>query len=294
MAISRCNVHTDPSRMETTEHGDLLFPLACYEDDMETMDVPMHWHEEMEYILVVKGRIGGHVGMEEVTLQEGEGILINNGILHSVKQCHHTSVLHSFVFHPQLIGGASHSFYYQNLITPFYDNDSLPYVKMDGTETWHRELADHMMTAWRAVTDEAAGYQIEARYHISKAMMILSRHLPSTVLPVQNTGMMKRMKQLLQYIDLHYRETINNAVLMQVAACSESVLLRSFHKTVGISPMQYVMKVRMDHARRLLVTTDLKAGQIGKEVGYEDFSYFTKDFHRMTGMTPMEYRKQSI
>ena len=106
--------------------------------------------------------------------------------------------------------------------------------------------------------------------------------------------MMKRMKQLLQYIDLHYRETINNAVLMQVAACSESVLLRSFHKTVGISPMQYVMKVRMDHARRLLVTTDLKAGQIGKEVGYEDFSYFTKVFHRMTGMTPMEYRKQSI
>ena len=294
MAISRCNVHTDPSRMETTEHGDLLFPLACYEDDMETMDVPMHWHEEMEDILVVKGRIGGHVGMEEVTLQEGEGILINNGILHSVKQCHHTSVLHSFVFHPQLIGGASHSFYYQNLITPFYDNDSLPYVKMDGTETWHRELADHMMTAWRAVTDEVAGYQIEARYHISKAMMILSRHLPSTVLPVQNTGMMKRMKQLLQYIDLHYRETINNAVLMQVAACSESVLLRSFHKTVGISPMQYVMKVRMDHARRLLVTTDLKAGQIGKEVGYEDFSYFTKVFHRMTGMTPMEYRKQSI
>lgn len=165
---------------------------------------------------------------------------------------------------------------------------------MDGTEAWHRELADHMMTAWRAVTDEVAGYQIEARYHISKAMMILSRHLPSTVLPVQNTGMMKRMKQLLQYIDLHYRETINNAVLMQVAACSESVLLRSFHKTVGISPMQYVMKVRMDHARRLLVTTDLKAGQIGKEVGYEDFSYFTKVFHRMTGMTPMEYRKQSI
>lgn len=294
MAISRCNVHTDPSRMETTQHGSLLFPLACYKDDMETMDVPMHWHEEMEYILVVKGSIEGHVGTEDMTLKQGEGILINNGILHSVKQCHHTSVLHSLVFHPQLIGGASHSFYYQNLITPFYDNASLPYVKMDGTEAWHRELADHMMTAWRAVTDEVAGYQIEARYHISKAMMILSSHLPSYTPPLQNTEMMRRMKLVLQYIDLHYMELINNTVLMQVAACSESVLLRSFRRTLGISPMQYVMKVRIDHARQLLVTTDLKTGQIGKEVGYEDFSYFTKVFHRMTGMTPMEYRKQSI
>ena len=100
MAISRCNVHTDPSRMETTEHGDLLFPLACYEDDMETMDVPMHWHEEMEYILVVKGRIGGHVGMEEVTLQEGEETLGRESFLelgHEVEDeaAHHQLSLNS-------------------------------------------------------------------------------------------------------------------------------------------------------------------------------------------------------
>ena len=293
MSISRCNVHTDPSRMETTQHGDLLFPLACYEDDMETMDVPMHWHKEMEYILVVKGRISGHVGMEEMTLKEGEGILINNGILHSVKQCRHTSVLHSLVFHPQLIGGVTHSFYYQNLIAPFYDNASLPYVRMDGTQKWHQDFADHMMSAWHSVTCEVDGYPIEARFHMSKAMMILSRHLPSTVSPVQDTEMMERMKQLLQYIDLHYQNTMNNGVLMRIAACSESVLLRSFRRTLGISPMQYVMKIRIDKARQLLTATDLKAGQIGKEVGYEDFSYFTKVFHRMTGMTPMEYRKQS-
>lgn len=293
MAVSRCNVHTDPSRMETTQHGSLRFPLACYEDDMETMDVPMHWHEEMEYILVVKGSIEGHVGTEDMTLKQGEGILINNGILHSVNLCHHASVLHSLVFHPQLISGTSHSCFYQDLIAPFYGNDALPYVLMDGTQNWHQEFADHMMAAWHSVTCETDDYPIEARFHMSKAMMILSRHLPSYISPLQNTEMMERMKQMLQYIDLHYRETINNAVLMQVAACSESVLLRSFRRTIGVSPMQYVMKVRIDQARHLLITTDLKAGQIGKEVGYEDFSYFTKVFHRMTGMTPMEYRRQN-
>ena len=47
MAISRCDVHADPSRMEIPQHGSLL--LVFYEDDMEPMDVPMHWHEKMEY-----------------------------------------------------------------------------------------------------------------------------------------------------------------------------------------------------------------------------------------------------
>ncbi len=42
MAISHCHVHTNNKQKETVQHGNMLFPIACYEDHMEEVDVPIH------------------------------------------------------------------------------------------------------------------------------------------------------------------------------------------------------------------------------------------------------------
>ena len=85
MAIQICDVHTDQRLKEQTQHGDLLFPVACYEDDMAVDNVPMHWHEELEYILATAGTVTVQVGTEKRTLEKGAGVLINTGVLHAVQ-----------------------------------------------------------------------------------------------------------------------------------------------------------------------------------------------------------------
>lgn len=65
MVNLHCTLHTDKNQKEITRHGSVLFPVACYEDDMACTDVPIHWHDEFEYILAFNGTIHLHVAQSQ-------------------------------------------------------------------------------------------------------------------------------------------------------------------------------------------------------------------------------------
>ncbi len=291
MAIQICDVHTDQRLKEQTQHGDLLFPVACYEDDMAVDNVPMHWHEELEYILVTAGTVTVQVGTEKRTLEKGAGVLINTGVLHAVQHVPGgASVLRSLVIHPEVIGGSPHSCYWQELVVPFCGREDLPFLLLGGSRPWHGAVAALMMRAWDAIVQEADGYAIEARYALSRAMHLICGNLAACPAAPLDETLMERMKLLLDYLAAHYDEDISNQTLMRLAACSESVLLRSFRKTVGTSPMRYLTDYRLERAAAQLLATDAKVSEIAARVGFHDISYFTKCFRRATGQTPRQFR----
>lgn len=292
MMLSICNVRTNLSQKEITAHGSTTFPVACYEDDMELISVPIHWHEEFEFILAVEGRLTLHLGTEQLYLTEGSAVLINSGCLHFVETVKEgPSVLKSLVIHPKLIGGYKESCFWKNLIMPFSENSGLQYIVLDGSESWHDSAIRLMMDAWNAITCERYDFENDSRYFISRAFRLITDHgIDIREITVQNSNTIKRMKQLLQYIDEHYAEDITNQVLMEQISCSESVLLRSFKQTVGTSPMRYIKDYRIEKAASMLLSTSKKSCEIAMECGFNDFSYFTKVFRQKMGKTPVEYR----
>lgn len=52
MALSLCNTTTNEHGRELIEHGTVLFPVACYDDDLIKKSVPCHWHDELEVVIV--------------------------------------------------------------------------------------------------------------------------------------------------------------------------------------------------------------------------------------------------
>ncbi len=64
-----------------------------------------------------------------------------------------------------------------------------------------------------------------------------------------------------------------------------------FHKEVGVTFSTYMKNCRIDKAKELLCGTELKLGEIAKQVGYTDPKYFSKVFKDVTGMLPTEYRR---
>jgi transcriptional regulator GlxA family with amidase domain len=59
---------------------------------------------------------------------------------------------------------------------------------------------------------------------------------------------------------------------------------------VGVSPIAYLRRQRIERARRLLRETDLPVGAIALQVGFNDFSYFARTFREVVGVTPRGYR----
>lgn len=73
---------------------------------------------------------------------------------------------------------------------------------------------------------------------------------------------------------------------------SSSHLRSIFKSEIGMTPAQYIKKLRLLEAKRLLETTFLNVQQVMRCVGISDDSHFVRDFKKRYGMTPMHYRRK--
>ena len=74
---------------------------------------------------------------------------------------------------------------------------------------------------------------------------------------------------------------------------SKHHLIHLFNKHLHFTPNEYMIQLRILHAKELLQQTSLPASKIGEMVGIEDENYFYRIFKKRTGLTPQAYRKQS-
>lgn len=72
---------------------------------------------------------------------------------------------------------------------------------------------------------------------------------------------------------------------------SRSQLVRSFDATVGMSPMAYLRKMRVERMARLLVSTDLSIAEAARSVGWKNQFHASQCFHAAYGVSPTEYRR---
>ncbi len=73
---------------------------------------------------------------------------------------------------------------------------------------------------------------------------------------------------------------------------SSSHFTRLFRRAFGTSPVDWLRRERISQAKRRLVETTIPIEWVAEQVGYQDRFFFSKDFKKLTGMTPREYRKR--
>ena len=95
----------------------------------------------------------------------------------------------------------------------------------------------------------------------------------------------------IKYIQNHYTEPLNRDILANYVSLSPSYFSTLFKEQTGMSPMEYVTKLRLDKAKQLLLSTRLPITQIASGVGYANAFYFTRVFRKHTGLSPREFRK---
>lgn len=81
------------------------------------------------------------------------------------------------------------------------------------------------------------------------------------------------------------------AELAEAAGCSAATLDRRLRRVFALSPQQYVLRARVDHAAALLGGTDLPVAEVARASGFYDQASFTRTFGRLTGETPAQFRR---
>ena len=100
----------------------------------------------------------------------------------------------------------------------------------------------------------------------------------------------KRIRAITNYIDRHYTEKLLLTDLARELGLSMSYLSAFFKSVFGISFQSYVMKMRCERARQLLLLTDFSLLDISVACGFSDLKYFNKGFTCQFGCSPRQYR----
>ena len=95
-----------------------------------------------------------------------------------------------------------------------------------------------------------------------------------------------------RYLQDHLSEEISLNVLSDEFHLNAQYISQLFKNEIGVNFLSYLTNIRMEHAKKLLISTDLSIGEISEQSGYGDYRVFTKAFKKITGSTPSQYRRE--
>lgn len=102
-----------------------------------------------------------------------------------------------------------------------------------------------------------------------------------------------KLRRVQEYIETNLAKPVTLGEIASVAALSQYHFTRSFKAAMGISPLQYVWKRRVEKAKRIMLTTELPMQAVSHMAGFSSQSHFTTVFRRVTGASPTTWRRQA-
>lgn len=128
---------------------------------------------------------------------------------------------------------------------------------------------------------------LTALIHRTKQVQRLERLFKSN----QKPGPREVIVNVKEYLDTHFNEPYNRAMLAKKFCIHEDYMCQLFKKVTHMSIAQYINMKRIEMAKQLLVDTESKVIDIAFHVGFDNLTYFYRSFKQFTGQTPVEYRK---
>lgn len=113
-----------------------------------------------------------------------------------------------------------------------------------------------------------------------------------TVYETRNEKNFKVVERAMEYIRQNYKNDITLEDVANAIFISPYYLSHLFRDELGITFIEYLTKIRIEEASRLLLTTNMSIIRIAEEVGYSDSSYFSKVFKKLQNVTPSQYRQR--
>jgi AraC-like DNA-binding protein len=147
------------------------------------------------------------------------------------------------------------------------------------------ELTDRLDTELKA---RKPGFRFMATAAFMQIICHLSRCYGRN--PSHDGRAILRIGHALSYLEKNIHHAVNLDELASLASLSRRSFLRVFQSATGTSPLTWVIEQRINRACNLLRQTDKRVTEIAFDVGFNDSNYFTRQFRKITGLSPRNYR----
>ena len=250
----------------------------------------MHWHEDIQFIYVLDGKIEVVTLESRTVLHKGDGFFINKNVVHLVDKvdaCHYNSFIFPDYFLRFYLGSPAEQIVRQ--IIGLEDFPVFPIVNVKENIA----VLNTLRKLSSLEQNKTTLYPYEVLSTLSTLWLEFCRavQISENEAHKKNSQITNRMAIFLQYIELHYPEDVTLESLAKSANVSKSECLRCFKTTLQTTPYKYLIEYRLSKAADLLKNTDKLIENITSEVGFHHASHFGKCFREKTGFSPSEYRE---
>ncbi|MCI3923099.1 AraC family transcriptional regulator [Paenibacillus sp. TRM 82003] len=282
---------------EARVHGEPVYPVSTYRitcpPDRPLLD--LHWHDELEFLIMVEGEAVFRVDAADYTVRAGEAIFVNSGELHSgVVAGAEPVTFCAVVFHSALFGDGVHDKVYERYIFPLVDKTYVVPSHLTPATDACRDILSLLGQLFEANESEAPMRELTTKglLHLCVSKLLLAGGGARREGKADAGGeKLERLKRVIARIEERYEESISLGELAEVAQMSESYFCRYFKRITTKTPVEYINDYRIGRAAALLRQSNRKVMDIALDVGFSNLNYFNTVFKKRFGCTPSSFRR---
>lgn len=272
-------------------------PIQCISMNKSKLETQKnyHYHDYTELLFGLSGEVDAYVGNECYRLTEGDMLIVHNYDIHDVLGRGVESRYIVVKFLPSIL------FTQEQTLSEY----SYALLLLQNTHTrknffTKRELSDTAIPSlflrlWEEWQGEKFGYELALRADVTVIFMHIMRKWreenPDLVKGITVSGHSELLHKAISIIDNEYASVTETECAARIGL-SPSYFSRVFKSAMQMSFPDYVNRIRMRNAERLLLSGEVSITEISECVGFSSCAYFISCFRKAYGSTPAKYRKR--
>lgn len=267
-------------------------PFCCYHNYNMTYPfrIPVHWHPEIEILYVIRGPLKVIIEGEEYTGTQGDVFCVSPGELHFMDPASADIDYYALLFPLELLAFQLEDTLDKEFFQPLRDHSRI--LPHHPSTPENAAMLRYLFT--RIIRTEQEPDSTEKQLNLRILLLSLLREFAASGLqhPRSSRGNDPMQRELLTYLQQNYMEPLRLEDLSKQFHLSEKYLSRYFKQHFHLTLTQYLMHLRLTHARHLLETGDLPVTEVALQSGFSNVSHFIRSFHAAFQMSPLQYRKR--
>ena len=314
---------------EKRDSGESPFPYLTYPCSipLDFPLVPLHWHDEMEFVYIKKGRGLVSVDFTPFEVEAGDIIIICPGQLHTIEQLPHASMEYENIIFPlTLLGSRQPDACWEQYLSPVLRRQASLPSKLTPAQSYYRNVAACIDEIDEIRRTFPGGYELlikgklfELFFHLYAGHAVLASGVIGgndgtnsgtdngannrangsansgagfPVIPGNRQKSLDKTRLILKIVEEHYSEKLSIKEMAEACGFSQSHFMKFFKNTIGLPFTAYLNDYRLTMASRLLLSSEDSILTIAGDTGFDNLSYFNRIFKQRFGMTPREFRRQ--
>lgn len=266
------------------------FPFRVFQNE-GYYNTPHHWHEDVEIIYQIEGKLKAGIGNTIYNLEERDILIISSGQVHyfykEAEWSNRAVVQFKMSVYDTFLSGTKDA----NTIRPMFNHSKLIKRGSDVHILMEKQINELIQENLK----REDGYKLILKARLYDLAGILIRYMPKQIYSSEGEShqleKLQKLDIVFQYVGANYQKTISLEEISKIAGFSKYHFARFFKENTGITFLDYLNKFKITKAEWLLMDEKDSITEVAYKAGFNSVKSFNRVFKQEKGCSPMKYRQ---